>query len=154
MVCYDGTVRNSLGDLIQFNYGEDSMDGAFIEKQSVETFGLTYNIGIRFNDILELTYLAKTTPIQVLYLPNWANLYRANFTNKRFLDILPRRSLSFRKSSLKTGLNFGKIARRVSFLSVLDYFQLLKVEAYHRSEFVVESSMQIDTQPLQISARV
>jgi len=35
---YDGTdwtVRNSLGDLIQFNYSEDGMDGAFIiEKQS------------------------------------------------------------------------------------------------------------------------
>lgn len=40
MVCYDGTVRNSLGDLIQFVYGEDGMDGAFIEKQNIETFGL------------------------------------------------------------------------------------------------------------------
>ncbi|KAJ8509443.1 hypothetical protein ONZ45_g8381 [Pleurotus djamor] len=39
-VCYDGTVRNSLGDLIQFVYGEDGMDGAFIEKQNIETFGL------------------------------------------------------------------------------------------------------------------
>ncbi|KAL0955363.1 hypothetical protein HGRIS_001611 [Hohenbuehelia grisea] len=37
---YDGTVRNSLGDLIQFVYGEDGMDGAFIEKQTIETFGL------------------------------------------------------------------------------------------------------------------
>ena len=41
MVCYDGTVRNSLGDLIQFIYGEDGMDGAFIEKQTIETFGLS-----------------------------------------------------------------------------------------------------------------
>lgn len=40
MVCYDGTVRNSLGDLIQFVYGEDGMDGAFIERQSVETFAM------------------------------------------------------------------------------------------------------------------
>ncbi|KAF8170369.1 hypothetical protein BJ912DRAFT_1148858 [Pholiota molesta] len=40
MVCYDGTVRNSLGDLIQFVYGEDGMDGAYIEKQTIETFGL------------------------------------------------------------------------------------------------------------------
>lgn len=39
-VCYDGTVRNSLGDLIQFAYGEDGMDGAFIERQRVDTFGL------------------------------------------------------------------------------------------------------------------
>lgn len=40
MVCYDGTVRNSLGDLIQFVYGKDGMDGAFIEKQNIDTFGL------------------------------------------------------------------------------------------------------------------
>ncbi|PPQ63539.1 hypothetical protein CVT24_004769 [Panaeolus cyanescens] len=41
MVCYDGTVRNSLGDLIQFVYGEDGMDGAYIEKQTIETFGMS-----------------------------------------------------------------------------------------------------------------
>ena len=41
IVCYDGTVRNSLGDLIQFNYGKDGKDGAFIEKQSIKTFGLS-----------------------------------------------------------------------------------------------------------------
>ncbi|KII94419.1 hypothetical protein PLICRDRAFT_36689 [Plicaturopsis crispa FD-325 SS-3] len=40
MVCYDGTVRNSLGDLIQFVYGEDGMDGAFIERQNIDTFAL------------------------------------------------------------------------------------------------------------------
>jgi DNA-directed RNA polymerase II subunit RPB1 len=39
-VCYDGTVRNSLGDLVQFVYGEDGMDGAFIERQNIETFAL------------------------------------------------------------------------------------------------------------------
>lgn len=40
MVTYDGTVRNSLGDLIQFTYGEDGMDGAYIERQSIKTFSL------------------------------------------------------------------------------------------------------------------
>ncbi|KAJ6451309.1 DNA-directed RNA polymerase II, subunit 1 [Mycena sanguinolenta] len=38
MLCYDGTVRNSLGDVIQFIYGEDGMDGGFVEKQDVRTF--------------------------------------------------------------------------------------------------------------------
>ncbi|KAF7974929.1 hypothetical protein HWV62_10969 [Athelia sp. TMB] len=42
MVCYDGTVRNSLGDLIQFVYGEDGMDGAFIERQNIDTFNLSH----------------------------------------------------------------------------------------------------------------
>ncbi|KMU72114.1 LOW QUALITY PROTEIN: DNA-directed RNA polymerase 2 subunit RPB1 [Coccidioides immitis RMSCC 3703] len=36
MVKYDGTVRNSLGDVIQFLYGEDGLDGAFIENQRVD----------------------------------------------------------------------------------------------------------------------
>lgn len=33
---YDGTVRNSVGDVIQFLYGEDGMDGAAIESQTME----------------------------------------------------------------------------------------------------------------------
>ncbi len=33
---YDGTVRNSVGDVIQFLYGEDGMDGAAIEGQQME----------------------------------------------------------------------------------------------------------------------
>ncbi|KAF5323647.1 hypothetical protein D9758_017141 [Tetrapyrgos nigripes] len=41
MVCYDGTVWNSLGDLIQFVYGEDGMDGAHVEKQLTDTFSLS-----------------------------------------------------------------------------------------------------------------
>ncbi|KAH3765594.1 DNA-directed RNA polymerase II largest subunit [Pelomyxa schiedti] len=34
---YDGTVRNSTGDVVQFLYGEDGMDGAFIEKQFIDS---------------------------------------------------------------------------------------------------------------------
>jgi hypothetical protein len=36
MVNYDGTVRNSLEDVLQFIYGEDGMAGAFIERQRIE----------------------------------------------------------------------------------------------------------------------
>ncbi len=36
MVKYDGTVRNSLGDIIEFIYGEDGLDGAHIEKQKID----------------------------------------------------------------------------------------------------------------------
>ncbi|CCD22371.1 DNA-directed RNA polymerase II subunit RPB1 NDAI_0A02130 [Naumovozyma dairenensis CBS 421] len=39
MVHYDGTARNSLGNVIQFIYGEDGMDAAHIEKQSLDTIG-------------------------------------------------------------------------------------------------------------------
>ncbi|KAG9383083.1 DNA-directed RNA polymerase [Pyrenophora tritici-repentis] len=37
MVKYDGTVRNSMGDIVEFIYGEDGLDGAYIEKQSMDT---------------------------------------------------------------------------------------------------------------------
>ncbi|KAG7904960.1 hypothetical protein KL907_003176 [Ogataea polymorpha] len=37
MVHYDGTTRNSLGDVIQFIYGEDGLDGTQVEKQTVDT---------------------------------------------------------------------------------------------------------------------
>ena len=36
MVKYDGTVRNSLGDIVQFVYGEDGLDGAHIEQQKLD----------------------------------------------------------------------------------------------------------------------
>lgn len=36
MAKYDGTVRNSLGDIVQFVYGEDGLDGAHIEPQRLD----------------------------------------------------------------------------------------------------------------------
>ena len=40
MVKYDGTVRNSIGNLIQFLYGEDGMAGEWIEDQKIETLNM------------------------------------------------------------------------------------------------------------------
>ncbi|TQD85770.1 hypothetical protein C1H46_028686 [Malus baccata] len=37
MVKHDGTVRNSLGDVIQFLYGEDGMDAVWIESQKLDS---------------------------------------------------------------------------------------------------------------------
>ncbi|EES09829.1 hypothetical protein BDA96_05G145200 [Sorghum bicolor] len=37
MVKYDGTVRNSLGDVVQFIYGEDGMDAVWIEEQNLDS---------------------------------------------------------------------------------------------------------------------
>ena len=36
MVKYDGTVRNSLGDIVQFVYGEDGLDAVHIEQQQID----------------------------------------------------------------------------------------------------------------------
>ncbi|KAK4416074.1 DNA-directed RNA polymerase II subunit RPB1 [Sesamum alatum] len=48
MVKYDGTVRNSLGDVIQFLYGEDGMDAVWIESQPLESLKLKKS---DFNDM-------------------------------------------------------------------------------------------------------
>ncbi|KAH7080032.1 DNA-directed RNA polymerase II subunit RPB1 [Paraphoma chrysanthemicola] len=58
MVKYDGTVRNSLGDIIEFIYGEDGLDGGFIEKQKLDSitssdaaFEKTYKMDVLSTDI-------------------------------------------------------------------------------------------------------
>lgn len=38
---YDGTVRNSLGDIVQFVYGEDGLDAVYIEKQNVDSITMS-----------------------------------------------------------------------------------------------------------------
>ena len=41
MVRYDNTVRNAQGQIIQFLYGEDGMDGAFVESQTFPSLKLS-----------------------------------------------------------------------------------------------------------------
>lgn len=48
-VAYDGTVRNSLGDIVQFIYGEDGLDGGHVENQTLESVSMN-------NDKFESTY--------------------------------------------------------------------------------------------------
>ena len=43
MIKYDGTVRNSLGDIIQFTYGEDGLDGTAIENQYIDTIPMSHD---------------------------------------------------------------------------------------------------------------
>ena len=38
MIEYDGTVRDSLGHIIQFSYGDDGMGGEYIQEQKFETY--------------------------------------------------------------------------------------------------------------------
>ena len=56
MVNYNGTVQNSLGlrDVIQFIYGEDGMDGAYIEWQQIEIFHLN-NQEFEYNYQVDVT---------------------------------------------------------------------------------------------------
>lgn len=44
IIRYDGTVRNSCGDVIQFLYGEDGMDGQGIEDQKLPALKLSEKV--------------------------------------------------------------------------------------------------------------
>ena len=54
MVKYDGTVRNSLGHVIQFCYGEDGMDACFVEKQRLDSVKLS-NVQFEKKYLVDLT---------------------------------------------------------------------------------------------------
>ncbi|KAK4170350.1 hypothetical protein QBC43DRAFT_4430 [Cladorrhinum sp. PSN259] len=55
---YDGTVRNSLGDIIQFVYGEDGLDGIAIEKQKVDHMNMSNQ---KFDDRFRLDVMDEST---------------------------------------------------------------------------------------------
>jgi len=55
-VGYDGTVRNSNGDVIQFLYGEDGMDGAAMEKQVSYMERMDTKLTTQSLDIIRLSH--------------------------------------------------------------------------------------------------
>jgi DNA-directed RNA polymerase II subunit RPB1 len=59
MVKYDGTVRNSLGDIIEFIYGEDGLDGAFIENQKIDMITLSE---VKFEKTFKVDVLSTDSP--------------------------------------------------------------------------------------------
>ncbi|EON98349.1 putative dna-directed rna polymerase ii largest subunit protein [Phaeoacremonium minimum UCRPA7] len=56
---YDGTVRNSLNDIIQFLYGEDGLDGMHIEKQRVDHLNMS---NAAFADRYKLDVMDESRP--------------------------------------------------------------------------------------------
>ena len=61
-VKYDGTVRDSRGNVVQFIYGEDGLDGAHIEKQKV--------------DIITMSDIAFTKRYQVDLMESMKSMFR------------------------------------------------------------------------------
>jgi DNA-directed RNA polymerase II subunit RPB1 len=60
MVKYDGTVRNSLGDVVEFIYGEDGLDAVHIEKQIVDTIACS---DAKFEHRFRVDVMGDTHPI-------------------------------------------------------------------------------------------
>ncbi|KPI37623.1 DNA-directed RNA polymerase II subunit rpb1 [Cyphellophora attinorum] len=60
-VRYDGTVRDSHGNVIQFLYGEDGLDGAHIEKQSIDILTLSNK---EFSQRFEVDLMSDKDPFK------------------------------------------------------------------------------------------
>ncbi|KAH3680951.1 hypothetical protein WICMUC_000094 [Wickerhamomyces mucosus] len=63
MVHYDGTTRNSLGNIIQFIYGEDGLDAGHVEKQTIDTLpgeGAAFDKKFRVDLVSEKTSIRPT----------------------------------------------------------------------------------------------
>lgn len=62
MVKYDGTVRNSVGDVVQLVYGEDGMDAVCVEKQEVDVIPVSDK---EFEDMLRVDVLSAEKRLQL-----------------------------------------------------------------------------------------
>ncbi|KAI8151487.1 DNA-directed RNA polymerase II subunit RPB1 [Colletotrichum sp. SAR 10_70] len=62
---YDGTVRNSLGDILQFLYGEDGLDAIYIEKQRMDHLNMSDK---KFADRFRLDVMDETRPDELDWL--------------------------------------------------------------------------------------
>ncbi|KAG9245500.1 hypothetical protein BJ878DRAFT_14552 [Calycina marina] len=65
MAKYDGTVRNSLGDIVEFVYGEDGLDGVHIEKQKVDHFNLSDEL---FTRLFRIDVMDDQNPLSAEFL--------------------------------------------------------------------------------------
>ncbi|KAK9479720.1 hypothetical protein V1514DRAFT_350949 [Lipomyces japonicus] len=65
-VGYDGTVRNSTGDILEFVYGEDGIDATFVEKQSVDSMsGSNEKFARRYKiDLMDIKQTLKSSLLE------------------------------------------------------------------------------------------
>lgn len=61
MAKYDGTVRNSLGDIVQFVYGEDGLDAVHIEQQKLDIIACS---NTKFEEMFKVDVMNSTAPLQ------------------------------------------------------------------------------------------
>jgi len=100
-------------------------------------FQETYNIRIRYSEIFGVNISGKNNPHPSVIPAELCEVIPGQLYKRKVPEYLTAKVVDFAK--IKPQDRFRKISQ--------------SAEAYRRSEFVVESGMQIDTQPLQINAR-
>ncbi|KAF1939018.1 beta and beta-prime subunits of DNA dependent RNA-polymerase [Clathrospora elynae] len=83
MVKYDGTVRNSMGDIVEFIYGEDGLDGAHIENQKIDTIKISET---KFEHMFKLDVLTTDKPELPVTVLEGASMFQGDVEVQRCLD--------------------------------------------------------------------
>lgn len=94
IVQYDGTVRNSLGHVIQFLYGEDGVDATYIESQSLDTLKFT---GKKFDEVYRFFFF--------LFLPQNRCLCRPHHRIFEILSLVQKFKIDFSRPELEAYLS-------------------------------------------------
>ncbi|KAK0731399.1 hypothetical protein B0H67DRAFT_479357 [Lasiosphaeris hirsuta] len=81
---YDGTVRNSLGDIIQFVYGEDGLDGISIENQKVDYISIPAK---EFDDLFRLDVMDEARSADELAKLEYGREIASDPTVQELLDL-------------------------------------------------------------------
>jgi len=100
-------------------------------------FQETYNIRTQYPDIFGVNISGKKNPHPSVIPAEFCQVIPGQLYKRKVPESLTAKVVDFAK--IRPQDRFRKITQ--------------SVEAYHRSEFVAESGMQIDTQPLQVNAR-
>ncbi|KAJ3271822.1 DNA-directed RNA polymerase II subunit rpb1 [Terramyces sp. JEL0728] len=105
-VKYDGTVRNSLGDIIQFSYGEDGMDGARLEKQKLPSMTMSdavfkkkYKIDISQPQVFKPGSCEQSTYNELINNPSSQDILDKEY-NQLLQDRTTLRNVIFKNSSI------------------------------------------------------
>ena len=119
MVKYDGTVRNSLGDILQFIYGEDGLDAMCIEPQGLEiissshkAFENKYRIDI-INPSKDLTLTRDELEMadEIQGDNEVQALFDEEFEAIRYDRLKIRQGLEDSSESMQLPLNVGRMIR-------------------------------------------
>ena len=84
-VRYDGTVRTSNDNIIQFRYGEDGLAGEHVEFQSLSSIRLVFKSTLFFIKIDEIFRKLSLKTVTRLSDKNFERKFRFDYTNEKTL---------------------------------------------------------------------
>jgi DNA-directed RNA polymerase II subunit RPB1 len=144
MAKYDGTVRNSLGDIVQFVYGEDGLDGVFIEKQRVDHINMSDE---KFAEKFRLDVMDDKRPISSDLLEN-ANEIAGDLSVQQMLDEEWEQLKADRK--MLREVNFKKKDEEMMQLPL----NVIRIVASARKLFKVDDTDRSDLHPADVIPKV